>query len=391
MTKTLQTIDWTDPNSKQYENIIPHVKSVVLDAYIQSKVPWIVTYSGGKDSSIVLDLVLKAAKTHPNGPQIYVVSNNTRIESPLVINHLKDMHSIIRKHIDSTGMNASVHLTEPPLNNSFWVNLIGKGYPAPNQMFRWCTSRLKIDPTTVFTEETLGSKNVLMTVGTRESESVSRKINIAKHEQTNYYSNHTTKENFRIFMPIRYLTDDHVWEYLSTNEPPWGGDYRNLINLYREAYGGECPVITDQSQLNQPSCGERSPRFGCWTCTLVKDDSSLKGLIESGHNELSALYDFRNWLVQTRNNKDNRYPFNRKGQARYNNGKLSFGPYRIEFRNEILNALLNVQKETNMNLITATEIRIIKNIWAEDQMLVKMYKGCKIPLTQSNPTEYIVV
>lgn len=194
-------------------------------------------------------------------------------------------------------------------------------------------------------------------------------------------------------MPIRFLTDEDIWEYLSTHYPPWGGDYRNLINLYREAYGGECPVVTDSSALKQVSCGERSPRFGCWTCTLVKDDSSLQGLVDSGYTELAPLYEFRNWLVKTRNGEkkpyDNRLPYDRKGKTRYNRGRLSFGPYTISFRKQILKKLLALQAETGMELITETEVRIIREVWDEDSILVRMYKGCKIILDQKEPEKKV--
>ena len=40
----------------------------------------------------------------------------------------------------------TTHLVFPKLNDTFWVNLIGRGYPSPNTQFRWCTDRLKIHP-----------------------------------------------------------------------------------------------------------------------------------------------------------------------------------------------------------------------------------------------------
>ena len=214
---------------------IDQLSKLVTDAYKASDHPWVVAYSGGKDSSVVLDLFMKAAEAHPAGPQIYIVSNNTRVESPLVIDHLKRMHRLIERHVERHGLNISVNMTEPPLNDSFWVNLIGKGYPTPNQMFRWCTSRLKIDPTSAFMDRALGRKPVVIAVGTRSAESATRRQTIEKYAVSEFFSVHTTRQNTQLFMPIRYLTDDDVWEYLASVEPPWGGDYFDLINLYREA------------------------------------------------------------------------------------------------------------------------------------------------------------
>ena len=364
-------------------NHLDHLSTLVGDVYLTSTDPWVVAYSGGKDSSVVLDLFMKAAERHPDCPHIYVVSNNTRVESPLVIDHLKSMHRLIQRHIDKCGLNMSVHMTEPPLNDSFWVNLIGKGYPTPNQMFRWCTSRLKIDPTSAFLDRAIGRKNTVIAVGTRSAESATRKQKIEKYAISEFFSTHTTRKNADLFMPIRHLTDDDVWEYLVSVSSPWGGDYFDLINLYREAYGGECPVVADASALSQPSCGEKSPRFGCWTCTLVKNDSSLQGLIDTGYEELKPLYDFRNWLIETRNGTENRLTVNRRGQVRYRSGRLVLGPYNLSYRKAVLEKLVQLQTSLQSVLITESEIEEIQSIWRKDERFLSRYAGCKIPANRS--------
>jgi len=370
---------------------ISSLQHLVCEEYRQSLTPWVVAYSGGKDSSVVLDLFLKAAAEFPSRPHSYIVSNNTRVESPLVINHLLRMHRLIDRYIRKNDLNISVNMTEPPLNDSFWVNLIGKGYPTPNQMFRWCTSRLKIDPTSAFLERKIGQLQSVIAVGTRSAESSTRRLKIEKHAISDYYSAHTTRKSSQIFMPIRYLSDDDVWEYLASVEPPWGGDYFDLINLYREAYGGECPVISDASALSQPSCGERSPRFGCWTCTLVKNDSSLQGLIDTGHTELKPLYDFRNWLVKTRDDPKHRPPINREGQVRYRNGKLLLGPYRLKYRKVILDRLEGVQSHIRGELITEEERQQIRRIWLKDSSFLELYAGRKVPMCKSEKCEFLKV
>jgi DNA sulfur modification protein DndC len=238
-------------------------------------------------------------------------------------------------------------------------------------------------------DRALGRKPVVIAVGTRSAESETRRQKIEKYALSEFFSVHTTRQNTQLFMPIRRLTDDDIWEYLSEVEPPWGGDYYDLINLYREAYGGECPVISDASALNQPSCGEKSPRFGCWTCTLVKTDSSLQGLIDTGYDELKPLYEFRNWLIETRDEVENRLPFNRRGQVRYRKGDLIWGPYRIPYRKEMLSRLLNAQERVDGTLISHDELRIISEIWAADETFFSLYRGVKVPLESSNTEQYV--
>ncbi|MBL8235063.1 MAG: hypothetical protein JNL98_41560, partial [Bryobacterales bacterium] len=69
------------------------------------------------------------------------------------------------------------------------------------------------------------------------------------------------------------FTTDEVWQILLQRQPPWGGSHRDLITLYRNASGGECPLVIDKDQA--PSCGTGSSRFGCWTCTVVEKDRSM--------------------------------------------------------------------------------------------------------------------
>ena len=60
--------------------------------------PWIVAYSGGKDSTLLLHLVWETAAAMAGAElrrPIYVVSNDTLVESPLVIRHLRQSLSVI--------------------------------------------------------------------------------------------------------------------------------------------------------------------------------------------------------------------------------------------------------------------------------------------------------
>lgn len=78
--------------------------------------------------------------------------------------------------------------------------------------------------------------------------------------------------------------------------------------------GGECPfTVTNDSET--PSCG--NSRFGCWICTVVKEDKSLTGFIESGETELQPLLDFRSWLLSIRDKHEYRQQYRRDGNHYY--------------------------------------------------------------------------
>lgn len=66
----------------------------------------------------------------------------------------------------------------------------------------------------------------------------------------------------------------------------------NWISLYADADSGECPFAGIHAGGQTQSCG--NSRFGCWVCTVVKEDKSLNGFIRSGHRELFHLLNLEN-------------------------------------------------------------------------------------------------
>lgn len=347
------------------------------DAY-----PWIVAYSGGKDSTTVLHLVVELLcqlKPEQRKREVHVVSNDTLVESPPVIRHLKASLEEIERHARKKKLPIEVKLTKPYLNDSFWFNLIGKGYPTPNRMFRWCTTRMKIDPTTKYIQDNVDTHGrVYMLLGSRYSESLARKRSIERHsEEGQYFSPHTSLKNCMVANPIAELEDDDVWAFLLQNIAPWGTPktHRNLITLYRNARGGECPTVL--SKEDAPSCGTTSPRFGCWTCTVVEKDRSLAGLIDAGFEEFEPLVDFREWLVSIRDNPRRRLEFSREGRRRLcrDGSKPAPGPFTMSTRKEILKRLLSLQKEVGFELIKDREIEFIKRQWIHDESVISYTRG----------------
>ena len=337
--------------------------------------PWIVAYSGGKDSTLLLHLLWEIAVTVPSEAPlrpIYVVSNDTLVESPLVIRHLRKSLATIRDASRNTGLAITITVTEPCIDQTFWVNVIGRGYIPPTRNFRWCTDRMKIAPTDELIHKLVRThERAILLVGTRKSESRNRGRAMAERGVTATTMNpHSTIPNCRMFAPLADLRDDDVWKILMQRRPPWGGSHRDLITLYRNAGGGECPLVL--SKEDAPSCGTTSPRFGCWTCTVVQKDRSMRGLIDAGHEDeemLEAFADFREWLIELREDNRNRLPVRRDGRAKLrDDGTRVFGPFTLEVRQAILARLRTLEAQTDHFLITPAEIDVIDDIWRRDRI-----------------------
>ena len=158
--------------------------------------------------------------------------------------HLKNSIKEIERASIAYKLPVKVQLTVPEHTRSFWVNLIGRGYPPPTRNFRWCTDRLKIKPTGTFVENKISETgSVILLVGVRRSESSNRAKTIKKYENEGRLSKHNDIPNCMIFKPIVELDIDDVWEFLATNKPLWTENHDKLIKLYRDSAGGECPVV----------------------------------------------------------------------------------------------------------------------------------------------------
>lgn len=304
--------------------------------------------------------------------KVYVVGNDTLVESPLVINHLRSTMKTISAAALDLELPIESTITKPHIDQTFWVNVIGRGYIPPTRNFRWCTDRMKIIPTSQLIERLIRThKRAVLLVGTRKSESSSRRRNMAKHRVSAATMNpHSSISGCRMFAPLADFHDDEVWLILMQRRPPWGGTHRELITLYRNASGGECPLVL--SKEDAPSCGTTSPRFGCWTCTVVQKDRSLRGLIKSGHQDASVfsrLFEFREWLIRLREEGNNRLRTRRDGRPKYRpDGTHVMGPFTLSIRETILSRLRELEVATGVQLISADEIEVIQDIWRVDKI-----------------------
>ena len=355
--------------AERWQEIVRHVKDEYLSE--TQRYPWIVGFSGGKDSTLVahavFDALLAISPSNRTRP-VHIVSNDTLVESPFVMAHLNKVTKQIEQAAADLGLPVVVRRTRPDLDKTFWVLLIGKGYPSPNSQMRWCTDRLKIQPTSTYIRDNISTHGAAIVVlGVRRSESIRRMMTVDRYENergTNL-NEHGSITGAYIFRPIVDLSTDEVWELLGSFTAPWGGSHKDLFQLYRDAEGGECPVVLSKEEA--PGCGTKNSRFGCWTCTVVEKDKSLQGYIDSGNHAYQPLVSFRDWLVEIRNDPSRRSAIRRNGRLTFDlTGKHIPGPFTIQARREILDRLLAVQREFGASLIADDEVDLIHRIWATD-------------------------
>lgn len=357
--------------------------------YLADQIPWVVGYSGGKDSTAALQLVWMALKELPsekrNHKDVHVISTDTLVENPIVATWVRRSLKQIELQAQKDDVPITPHELKPELKDSFWVNLLGKGYPAPRNKFRWCTLRLKINPSNRFIKSMVSNHGeAIVVLGTRSAESAARANVISEHkklrERTGFYlSPNSALENCFIFSPVEEWTNDDVWQFLLSYENPWGYSNENLMSMYRGATsGGECPLVVDTTT---ESCGKS--RFGCWVCTLVDEDKSMMAMIANDMEKewLSPLLEFRNELdfrsEENRKRDRARRDFRRMhGQINIYNDNIVPGPYTQAARKELLELLLQVEQTVkemapegfgDVSIITHDELREIRRVWVVEK------------------------
>ncbi|RPH76401.1 MAG: DNA phosphorothioation system sulfurtransferase DndC [Nitrospiraceae bacterium] len=332
------------------------IKDSLTQLYAEDERPWLVGFSGGKDSTMLASLIFDAVLSTP-APQrkkpISILCTDTRVEIPAIIEMVEGTLTRMQKFSQHNDLNIEVNLLRPPPEQSFWVNLIGRGYPPPNRTFRWCTQRLKIDPVNALVNQRIGHwGEAILHLGARREESASRAQTMAGRVRRSGLNRHPDLPRVWVSNPIEFLTTEEVWAYLLQKPNPWGGDNRALYKLYANASNGECSIQIDTST---PACG--NSRFGCWTCTVVERDKASEGLLDAGDERMEHLIEFRETLLEFRD-PEKGYRDNRRM-----NGNKGPGPLVIKGRRELLKRLLKLQEETGLPLITPEELLLIQQLW----------------------------
>lgn len=351
--------------------------STIRNLYLADDIPWVIGYSGGKDSTATLQLVwyaLKELSSNKRKKTVHIMHTNTLVESPVVSKWAYDSIKIMQEKAKEDGLPFETHILTPENDQTYWVNFIGRGYPFPRKKLRWCTDRLKIQPVNRFIQSKIAEHGeIILVIGTRKAESQNRARTMAKYKKLRVrelLSPNPSLTNELVFSPLEDWSDNDVWAFLMQYRNPWGYSNKDLLTLYRGATAdNECPIMHEK---NLPTCGKS--RFGCWVCTMVEQDKSMAAMIMNDEEKawMTPLLDFRNEFGDEDKDRERRSFRKMNGSIYGTYERLHHGPYLKEWREYYLRRLLEIQKDINENgpeefrdleLITKVELREIRKIW----------------------------
>jgi DNA sulfur modification protein DndC len=358
-----------------FKQTITRLIGEISELYQSDRIPWVIGYSGGKDSTATLQLVwmaLSGIAPENRVKPVYVISTDTLVENPIVAIWVGRSLDQMAGHAKEAGLPLTTHRLTPDPADSFWVNLIGRGYPAPRPKFRWCTERLKINPSNRFISDVVKANGeAIVVLGMRRAESQARAKVMNRLEGQRVrelLSPNASLQNSYVYTPVESWSNDDVWTFLMQVRNPWGFPNKDLLTMYQGASeDGECALVIDSST---PSCGDS--RFGCWVCTLVDKDKSMQAMITNDQEKewMLPLLELRNDLdADDRNLRDFR---RMNGSVQLFKDRVIPGPYTQQARERWLRRVLEAQEYIRshgpeevrlIELVTLPELAEIRRHW----------------------------
>jgi DNA sulfur modification protein DndC len=318
--------------------------------YQSSTCPWVIGFSGGKDSSSLVTLVFIAlSELKKHHQPVTIVYSDTGVEIPIMESFTKKTLRHLVLEAKRHNLPINIKIVKPKIGDSFFVKVIGKGYPTPTNKFRWCTDRLRTNPIQAFMRNSKDNEKIVL-LGTRKGESRERDriLSQCKTDKKKFFFQ-VGHSKTKIYAPIVDYSYKDVWNSLFIKKVPKSINSGELNNLYQSAGCNEY----------EKSKNGKVPRFGCWVCTVIRKDKAMQNLINNGYSKLAPLLEFRNWLVEIRDN-----PYYRLKKRR--NGEKGLGPFTLNARKIILKKLLTLQLKTAFNLISEKEVCSIKKCWKDE-------------------------
>jgi DNA sulfur modification protein DndC len=377
--------------------LVAATKAVIMKMYLdeEDKRPWALSYSGGKDSTAAMGLVVSVIEALPpekRWRKVFGAMADTIVETPLVKEHMETQARLINKYCEEKNLPVNVTIVKRPLRESYFVKTLGLGYflPLNNGQGRWCTDRLKIQPQTKY----LNSVNPSFIItGVRHAESSSRSKSIDKWKISEFIGNHVNMKESKTFNPIVNWTVQDVWKFLELEGLSWGSTL-SVRQIYKDATG-ECgftnPEGTEKKGVEV--CGAR---HGCWLCPVILKDKSTEKMSEK-HAWLEPLTDWRQTQLRVygvfNHKRKAQMEINAKIKAVTKSGftrggrkmKEGQGNLTIEARKFLFDRLMETQKYYNRlrgyqglpedKLISEEEIELIKKHWQEDEEERPYLKG----------------
>ena len=197
----------------------------------------VVSFSGGKDSTVTADLAVRAL----SNPYLVHIFGDTTLEFPSTIEYAERFRASHPLAIFKTARNSE---------QSFYDVADEIGPPA--RMMRWCCSMFKTGPISRAFKGLFADQPILTFYGIRKGESVSR----SKYNRIEDSAESVKIQRQKVAAPIFYWNDIDVWLYILSE----GIDFNSAYRLGYERVGCWC-------------CPNNNPRAQFLSAIYMPDES----------------------------------------------------------------------------------------------------------------------
>lgn len=324
-----------------------------LKAYGQDYKHWQISFSGGKDSSCLVTLVIHLIETGeiPKPDTLTVMYADTRQELPPL--HASAMQ--ILREVSRRGFTSQV--VTAPIDKRFWVYILGRGVPPPNNStLRWCTQQIKLNPMVESIKELHSHVNqrFLSLNGVRIGESAIRDRRILTSCSKNggecgqgWFQRDLPDALCDKLAPILHWRVCSVWDWLMVDAPRIGFETEILADVY----GGD-------------EATELDARTGCIGCPLTDKDTALINLVKKypQWEYLTPLLEIKKWHRWAREyqNRLQKYGETNKDGC-YSSNPCRKGPLTLDARKRMLDEILSIQSRCNDNRGEMPQVDIIND------------------------------
>lgn len=317
-----------------------------LEAYAYNHKHWVIAWSGGKDSTatmtLVIYLIISGQITQPES--LTVMYADTRLElTPLEIsaqNMLKHLNALNLPWLKTQVVTADI-------DHRFMVYMLGRGVPPPNnQTLRWCTNQIKVQPMQVAIAKEFETRQekVLTITGVRMGESAIRdgRLSMACNKNgaecgQGWYMNTLDNKITATIAPIIHWRVCNVWDWLQVFAPQkkYGGWDTSML---AQAYGGD-------------NANEINARTGCLGCPLANHDTALDAVMEKYPNDWGYLHPLKQLRPLYREMRKFEHRLRKHGEKK-SNGELAKNPYRVgpltmKARKDFTYKIILIQRQVN--------------------------------------------
>lgn len=384
MTKAINILNMNDIQNENLGTKLDNTKSILKEYYLNDNRPLCIAFSGGKDSTALVFILLNVLEEIKANNQLhkktYIINSNTLAELPPLLEHLKKSLKSIQKYSDEKDLLIEVYEVVPLKQHTLNVQLLGVGMPPPSRQFRWCTSKLKVQPIERKLKELFPDGKFISVVGSRRDESSDRKARIEKQSKVNSHLKINDRfPNADNLYPIEYWNTKNIWEYIFTqNEKIIDTDF--LWNLYSDASNKdakECSFAgAGGKNITEGNLGCGQSRFGCWQCYVVRDnDKSLDGLLQSGYENIELYKEYREkyWHFTQKGWENTRDVYSHRTQQReffdkkYNRDEMTKPKgLLLKIRKIFFFEMLKLNDKLSYDIIDVNEIHLIQKRWLEE-------------------------